>query len=259
MEPNNENYSKSRIYENVQINLISEYIECEEGSKENTNEQCEESDIMNGETSDISQTNVGRDIRERIDSIDDNGGYSDSENIIDFIQKRSDEWIDSMDDDKESDTAKIDKYSKELTVKTYSLNFNLLQLIWKKKEYEYKMSELKELLAQKEREILDNKQHHLLLEIKEMNKKYKEIESELKRVNVEIDEILKEKESIKSKFADYVKLQHQFRANKLKSNELKMKHINQSNLKQNDQINALKSSIIAGWNTLKTLKLINTM
>merc|ERR1719384_1954622 len=78
-EPNNENYSKSRIYENVQINLISEYIECEEGSKENTNEQCEESDIMNGETSDISQTNVGRDIRERIDSIDDDGGYSDSE------------------------------------------------------------------------------------------------------------------------------------------------------------------------------------
>merc|ERR1712154_426810 len=107
----------------------------------------------------------------------------------------------------------------------------------KENEYEYKMSELKEFLAQKEREIADNKQHLLviqemnedtlkeweqknneidnelknkLIEIKETNKKCKEIESELKRVNVEKDEILKERESIKDKLADYVELQYQF-------------------------------------------------
>merc|ERR1712130_399124 len=61
----------------------------------------------------------------------------------------------------------------------------------KENEYEYKMSELKEFLAQKEREIADKKQN-LLIEIEERHKKYKEIESELKRVNVEKDEILKE-------------------------------------------------------------------
>merc|ERR1712151_38879 len=110
----------------------------------------------------------------------------------------------------------------------------------KENEYEYKMSELKDFLAQKEREIADKKQHLLviqemnevtlkeweqknneidnelknkLIEIKETNKKCKEIESELKRVNVEKDEILKEKDSFKDKFADYVELQYQFRAN----------------------------------------------
>merc|ERR1719384_752120 len=415
MESNNEDYSESKLYENVQINLISEYIECEKESNENTREQSEESDIMNGETSDISQTNVGRDIVERIDSMNDdkynkeitmnnkelielisaaetleeymekNGFIKDRSynlrnykqcfvgremmekivmlklaenekealkfgnslietNIIQHVTKDHtfkngyffykfvagygaiktlNEKIVQLKEQLEAKTAEIEsekrkteemrmehkeqinryklmeeKYasiqstleqeqrrSDVLLELNNALKQNVMTILSEKEEleenidemlakymeqmeeiknsqrakeneYEYKMIELKEFLAQKKREIADKKQN-LLIEIEERNEKYKEIESELKRVNVEKDEILKEKKSIKKKFADYVKLQYQFRANELKINELKTKDLNQPNLEQNDQINSLTSSIIAGWNTLKTLTLIN--
>merc|ERR1712154_267440 len=110
-------------------------------------------------------------------------------------------------------------------------------------------------VALKEWEQKNNEIDNKLIEIKETNKKCKEIESELKRVNVEKDEILKEKESIKDKLADYVELQYQFRANE-KEYESKIKKLNQKNLKQNNQINVLKGSVLKSWNTLKTLKMI---